>query len=166
MRPCPRELGSVASRSSIPPIVVERLPNWPTHFKTLKQRLGHPPNASPFKEGIRFLAKTDAEFRVVQRYLIECSATETIHWHCYTLESEKPSKILIRGLPKDTSIEDIKESLTEKGLTVLSARMIPSMRGRQGCVYHVTLAKMSDIELQKLYSLTELMDMQNLTIEG
>ncbi|XP_049886874.1 uncharacterized protein LOC126381445 [Pectinophora gossypiella] len=51
------------------PIVVDQLPNWPHHLRQLRDMLGHVPNARPYGKGIRFLAKTEEEYRLYQRYL-------------------------------------------------------------------------------------------------
>ncbi|XP_059046163.1 serine/arginine repetitive matrix protein 1-like [Achroia grisella] len=103
-------------RGKYPPIVVERLPNWTRHFDQLRRVLGEAPNARPYGTGVRFLPRTDEEFRAVQRYLIEASEKDpTISWYFYSLASELPTKVAIRGLPADTPNERIVEALQEKG---------------------------------------------------
>lgn len=49
--------------------MVDQLPDWPHHLKQLKESLGHAPNVRPYGRGLRFLAKTEQEFRAYQRYL-------------------------------------------------------------------------------------------------
>ncbi|GBP24407.1 hypothetical protein EVAR_19282_1 [Eumeta japonica] len=95
-----------------PPIVVENLPNWVAHFEELRRLIGHAPNARPFGKGIRFLPKSDSEFRIVQRYLQAAARRDHQDtWYCYALEAEKPSKVGIRGLPVDTAPDTIVSAL-------------------------------------------------------
>lgn len=137
-----------ARQSNVPPIVVEKF-------------------VSPFKEGIRFLPHSENEFRLIQKYLIEYNTTDkSLHWYCYTLESERPTKVIIRGLPKSTPTEDLKGALIDEGCNVLSLRMIPSLRGRPGCVYHITLAQLSETELKRLYAMKMILCIPNISVEG
>lgn len=65
-------------RPRFPPFVVEVLPNWASHFKVLRERLGHLPSARPFGRGIKFSPTSEFEFRTVQRYLTEVEKSENI----------------------------------------------------------------------------------------
>ncbi|CAH2228610.1 jg1272 [Pararge aegeria aegeria] len=52
----------------------EALPDWPHHFRELKRLLGHTPSGRPYGKGVRFISKSDQEFRLIQQYLtqLEC----------------------------------------------------------------------------------------------
>ncbi|XP_050667254.1 mucin-2-like [Leptidea sinapis] len=71
--------------SRYPPLIVEVLPDWPTHFRELKKLLGHTPNGRPFGKGVRFIPKSDQEFRHIQRYLTQLESVAGISWFCYSL---------------------------------------------------------------------------------
>ncbi|KAJ0169948.1 hypothetical protein K1T71_014554 [Dendrolimus kikuchii] len=150
-----------------PPITVDIMPNWTSHFKTLKNKLGHAPSARPFGKGVRFMPASPEEFRVVQKYLVEATqADPQIQWFCYSVDSEKPTKVAIKGLPPDTDPEEIKMALEEWGHEVLYVKHIPGVGGRPGCLFHATLKHQSQEALSRLYSHTELLYMPGVVIEG
>ncbi|GBP34308.1 Nucleic-acid-binding protein from transposon X-element [Eumeta japonica] len=150
-----------------PPIVVENLPNWVAHFEELRRLIGHAPNARPFGKGIRFLPKSDTEFRMVQRYLQAAARRDhQVTWYCYALEAEKPSKVGIRGLPVDTAPDTIVSALQELDFPAEYIKPIPPWKGRPGCLFYARLGHMSQGQLQKLYGVNALLNMPGITIEG
>ncbi|XP_063837216.1 uncharacterized protein LOC135086417 [Ostrinia nubilalis] len=152
---------------SYPPIVVESLRNWPHHFRSLYVKLGHAPNARPYKTGVRFIARTPEEYRVVQRHLTEAAESDPgLQWFSYSLSSELPTKVAIRGLPAATDPADIKQALEELGFEAQHVRPIPPKRGRSGCLYHAQLARLNRQELSRLYAVTELLHMPGVVIEA
>lgn len=154
-------------RSGHPPITVECLPNWTTHFRQLAKELGHAPNARPLGKGVRFLPGSAEEFRVVQRYLTKAmQSDERISWFCYSPASELPTKVAIRGLPLDTPAEEVLAALQELGFPAERAKGIPPKKGRHGCTFFVQLAHLNKDTLADLYKVKELMAMPGLTIEA
>ncbi|CAH2094955.1 unnamed protein product, partial [Euphydryas editha] len=154
-------------RSPYPPLVVECLPNWTKHFKALKEKLGHIPNARPFGKGVRFLSKTEEEFRKVQSYLVSAAAKDpAISWYCYSPTNELPTKAALRGLPADTPPEEIVKALQEHGFPAQRARPIPPKKGRPGCLFYIQLAHLPQEELAKLYAIEELLNMPGLILEA
>ncbi|GBP52033.1 hypothetical protein EVAR_97503_1 [Eumeta japonica] len=88
--------------------------------------LGHAPNARPFGKGIRFLSKSDVEFRMVLRYLQAAAWRDhQVAWFCYALETEKLIKVGIRGLPVDTAPDMILAALQELEFPAEYVRHIP-----------------------------------------
>ncbi|GBP67644.1 RNA-directed DNA polymerase from mobile element jockey [Eumeta japonica] len=143
-----------------PPIVVENLPNWVAHFEELRRLIGHAPNARPFGKGIRFLPKSDTEFRIVQRYLQAAARRDhQVTWYCYALEAEKPSKVGIRGLPVDTAPDTIVSALQELDFPAEYVRPIPPRKGRPGCLFYARLGHMNQEQLQRLYGVNTLLNM-------
>lgn len=161
------DANATAPRQQCPPIVAEKLPNWPQHFKLISEELGHLPNARPFGDGVRFLPKTPLEFRVIQRHLTEASKQDSgIHWYCFSVPQELPTKVALRGLPTSTDEDAIKTALEDKGFEVTHVRRIPFARGRPGCIYHVQLKHLSQERLQELYNTTEFLYMAGVKFEG
>lgn len=156
-----------APRSSYPPLTVECLPNWTRHFEALRGILGHAPHAKPLGRGVRFLPKSAEEFRAIQRYLVQAASTDpTISWFCYSPETEKPTKIAIRGLPLNTPTEEIIAALQTLGFPAESARALPPPPGKHGCTYFVQLSHLSQEELRELYKIVELLHMPDIIVEA
>ncbi|XP_072934983.1 uncharacterized protein [Epargyreus clarus] len=119
-----------SSREGVPPLVVERMPNRPTHFAALRDKLGRAPNARPFGQGIRFEPLADEEYRVIQRYLTDLSATEPgLSWFCYTPQDDRPTKVAVKGLPNMTDPDAVTEALKRLGFPAAS----PAIYHRGGC---------------------------------
>ncbi|GBP31069.1 Probable RNA-directed DNA polymerase from transposon X-element [Eumeta japonica] len=142
-------------------------PNWTRHFSELRKILGHPPNARPFKSGVRFLPATADEFRVTQRYLQSMSSKEpSITWYCYTPTNEHPTKVGVRGLPGDTNIQEILVALQQQDFPATNARRIPPRRHRSGCLFFVQLEHLNEEERERLYAVKEILNMPGVTVEA
>ncbi|XP_045783675.1 serine/arginine repetitive matrix protein 1-like [Maniola jurtina] len=128
-----------------PPLIVEVLPDWPTHFRELKRLLGHAPNGRPFGKGVRFIPKSDQEFRAIQRYLTQLESASGISWFCYSLPAERSLKVAIRGLPANTEPELVEAELRELGYVPEHVRTIPARPGRPGCLMFAQLQRTPDI---------------------
>lgn len=153
--------------SAYPPITVERLPNWTSHFNILKERIGHAPNARPMGKGVRFLPGSEQEFRIIQRYLSEASHQDkTISWFCYSPPSEIPTKVAVRGLPLDTPPDEVVAALQEIGFPATRAKAILPTKSRHGCTYFVQLDHLNKEQLQVLYGIKELLCMPGVTVEA
>lgn len=148
-----------------PPLVVESLPNWATHFKTIKSRLGHAPNARPFGKGVRFSPKSEDEYRAIQKYLYEIEKTENISWFSYSLPADRSLKVAIRGLPVSTEPQEIEDALRELGYIPEYIRPIRARKGRPGCIYLAILKNTPDLT-PGIYNITELLYMPGIKIEA
>lgn len=149
-----------------PPIVLERHSKWPKLFTELTKKLGHSPNAKAFNKGIRFLPKSEAEFRGIQRYLAEAAKSDPqLAWHCYSLNEERPTKIAIRGLPPDTEPQDVIDGLKALDFPATAARYIPRKNEGLG-IYHVALEAMNRAEKERLLSTTKILNLNDLRIEA
>lgn len=158
---------TVTAPRKYPPLVVECLPNWMRHFENLRRVLGHAPSARPLGRGVRFLPQTEEEFRAVQRYLTEeAERDKAISFYCYSIDSERPTKVAIRGLPYETPVEEVVAALQRLGFPAESARALPPAKGKHGCLYFVQLAHMSQELLAALYATTEILCMPGVTVEA
>lgn len=161
------EPAATQSRGKYPPIVVEKLPNWTHHLATLKGLLGYTPNARAFGTGIRFIPKSGDEFRTVQRYLVEKKReVPDLLFFCYTPAEEMPTKVALRGLPRDTPTEEIRSELEALGLVLRHARTIPPKRGRPGCLFFLELESTPREHLEKLFRTTEFLCLPGVTFEA
>lgn len=153
--------------ANYPPLVVEKLPDWVEHFAALREKLGHPPNARPFGEGIRFQPATGEEFRTIQCYLDELTRTKGVSWWGYSLKEERNLKLAIRGLPIETDPEQIKWALRGLGYPATYVKAIHGRAGRPGCLYFAEVARNepSALPLESIWEVTELMYMPGVKVE-
>lgn len=161
------ETGPSSANRACPPIMVERLPNWVDHFEALRKELGHAPNARPYGTGIRFLAASDHEFRIVQRYLKGLEAVEPdLSWYMYAVKAEIPTKVAIEGIPADTDPEKIAGALRKMDFPARYARLIAPRRKTNRCIFYAQLDRMNEKELARLYSVREILNMPGVEIRA
>ncbi|KAJ2937414.1 hypothetical protein O0L34_g19103 [Tuta absoluta] len=152
-----------------PPIVVERLPNWTRHLSAIKELLGYTPNARAFGEGVRFTPRTDEEFRTTQRYFINAKKEEAnrdMQFYCFTPAAELPTKVALRGIPRDTPMEEIQAELAKMGLTLRHGRSVAAKRGRPGCLFFLELDPTPKEDLEELFRTTEFLCLPGVTFEA
>ncbi|VVC92579.1 unnamed protein product [Leptidea sinapis] len=147
-----------------PPVVIERLENWSSHFKILAGKLNRPPNGRPYKNGFRFLPDDETEYRMLQAYFSDLEKETGLEWHSYSPPEEINVKVAIRGLPTETSTEEITEALNAKQFDVEHIKNIKGTQGRPGSIFYVPLRKTQNI--QSIYGVTELLNMLGITIEA
>ncbi|CAK1553809.1 unnamed protein product [Leptosia nina] len=156
---------AAAAAPRYPPLVVEVLPDWTTHFRALRDRLGHAPNARPFGRGVRFSPKDGEEYRIVQRYLTELEKNQKVSWFSYSLPAERDLKVAIRGLPADTDPQLIMQELKSLGFEPEHAQRIQASQGRPGCLFLVILKKTPGLT-PAIFNQEELLCMPGVTVEA
>ena len=161
----PQEGAQAPPKPKFPPLIVEEFPNWTAHFRALKDKLGHAPNARPLGKGMRFTPGSVEEYRIIQRYLCELEKTERLSWFSYALPSELSKKVAIRGLPATTTPAEIIEALGEQGFQAEYVRPIRARMGRPGCVFFAVIANSPDV-VPGIYGITELLYMPGIKIEA
>ncbi|XP_049886611.1 uncharacterized protein LOC126381122 [Pectinophora gossypiella] len=125
-----------ASRK-IPPIVVDRLPDWPHHFRKLRELLGHIPNARP---------------------------ATGLSWFAYAPPAERSLKLAIRGLPLDTDVAVLEEELRNRGFEPTFIRPIQAREGRPGCIFFTEIRR--TLGFQRVYEISELLCMPGIKVEA
>ena len=161
----PPDGAQAPTKPRFPPLIVEDFPNWTTHFRAIKDQLGHAPNARPLGKGMRFSPGSIAEYRIIQRYLCELEKTERLSWFSYALPSELSRKVAIRGLPATTTPDEIIEALGELGYQAEYVRPIRARMGRPGCIFFAVIANTQDV-VPGIYGVTELLYMPGIKIEA
>ncbi|XP_045493435.1 uncharacterized protein LOC123692706 [Colias croceus] len=149
-----------------PPIVVESLPNWATHLRNITASLGRQVSARAYGTGVRFSPQDEVEYRAVDRYLrrIQEEGVE-ISWFSYSPESERSVKVAVRGLPVNTTPEELMTALRDRGYDPEFARPIRARKGRPGCIFLVILRKTENLT-PGIYAVKELLYMPGVTIEA
>lgn len=162
--PAPAAETKKKDKPRYPPLIVEKLPDWPAHFRAVSAKLGHPPNARPYQGGIRFLPESEGEYRVVQRYLTDLERESGLSWFAYSLPAERSVKVAIRGLPQDTPTDMIEEELRLHGYEPEYVRNIKAREGRPGCIFHAVLKRTPDF--RKIYDTDTFLYMRGVVIEA
>ncbi|VVD05202.1 unnamed protein product [Leptidea sinapis] len=124
-----------------PPVVIERLENWSSHFKILAEKLNRPPNSRPCKSRFRFLPADEVEYRMLQAYFSDLDKETGLEWHSYSPPVERNIKVAIRGLPSEKCTEEITEALKTRGYNVDHVKNIKARQGRPGSIFYVSLRK-------------------------
>lgn len=65
---------------------------------------------------IRFFPDSIEEYRKIQNYFV----TSKLEFYGLTLKSERPRKIIIKGIPKDTRIDEIKAGRIKRDFSIHS----------------------------------------------
>ncbi|KAJ2943214.1 hypothetical protein O0L34_g18925 [Tuta absoluta] len=156
-----------AKKPRYPPIVIEKISAWATHLRTLKEELGRSINARPFGKGIRIIPTDETEFRLVQNYLagLEKQTPTDISWFCYSPPEARPLKVAIRGIPVDTSLDEIAEDLRHQDVEVRYIRQIKARQGRPGCIYFAEVERSADTR-HKIYDIKEILCMPGIRVEN
>lgn len=142
--------------------MVECFPQW--------LQLGHPPHSKPLGRRVRFRPESGAEYQVIQRYLSECSRTDsTVGWFCCASSEELPTKVGVKMVeaPRDTFPKNIVEDFRRMEFPATYARAILRGRFRPGIQFHLKLNHLKRNELYRLYDVNEVLNIiLDITIEA
>ncbi|XP_055944631.1 uncharacterized protein LOC129975593 [Argiope bruennichi] len=131
----------------IPPVVFKRTNNYKTIIKRLNETHNIKCKAKPSGEFFHLYCDTADDHRKVTKYFDE----EKIEYYVISSRAEKPTKIVIKGLPIDTPCEDIKEELTKKGYRVDRVNQLKQFKTKQPLpIFQVHLYKSEN--LQNIYN--------------
>lgn len=110
-----------------PPIVLHEAAKWNAVRARLHETRINYTKARATSSGINVYPSSIADFRAT----ITLFDAMKVQYHFYKLRSEKPLKVVIRGLPIDTDLSDIEEDLKIKGYKDFTLSRFPSRDGRQ-----------------------------------
>ena len=88
--------------------------NWRTFIKELNDVTTLGINAKLNGEFLKVTPKSVEDFRTLQRHLIN-SKTK---FHALNLKMDRPKKVLIKGLPADTNVDELKGDLAAMGYEI------------------------------------------------
>lgn len=137
-----------------PPVTVPSLPR-PLHFnKDLRSRLQADFKTVSTRDGIKIYTTTVDDFRTLKAILTE----EKVEYFTYQLRQERPLRVMIRRLPNNVDVDDIKAALTDLQYKVIAVRQL--QKSENGVttlfpLYAVSLER--DAHASTIYSLTSLM---------
>lgn len=100
---------------------------------------------------VRITTKTVADFRVVQRYL----QNERLEFHTFTLTSERPLQVVIRGLTSTVEAIEVHDYLVDRGFHVTEAKQLRNGKGITG-LWLVSLSKDSTKPADEIFNLSSM----------
>lgn len=121
-----------------PPITVHSVTNFQEFVKLLLKGspIDSPTSTKTIPNGnVKVFTQTDEEYRRVISLLREAN----FEYHHFQLKSEKPFRIVVRGLNPDTSFQDITDDLHQKGHKVRNLSNITYKKKNEGIVEIIKL---------------------------
>lgn len=100
---------------------------------------------------------------------LPCRVQPRRRHHCEVLfcsKDELPTKVGVRGLSKDTPLEEIVKTFKEMEFPAMYARPIPPKRFPPGTLFHLKVAHLGKDELKSLYDIAEVLNIPGITIEA
>nr|CAD7264019.1 unnamed protein product [Timema shepardi] len=111
---------SQKSKPRIPPIVVAGTSNYSKISKTMKKTMTGTFKIFYIRDGLKIHTSTLDDFKTLQAFLKQAGQ----EYHTFTLPSDKPLKLVIKGLPPNMPTDEIKEELQTMGYTATDIRQI------------------------------------------
>lgn len=96
------------------PIFLKMVENWREIYNDISKRVGFEPKKKVNGDLLKIFPGTIDAYRIIQKYLSD----NEHQFFGLRLKSERPRKIIIRGLPVDTPIEDVKTELLTRNFEV------------------------------------------------
>ena len=95
------------------PIIIRDIKNWPALNKELKSNYNIE-NTKKVGLGIQLTPNTPTDHRNITKHL----TNKNIDYHTYLLPEERDLNVIVKGLPKEIPIEEIKEDIKDMGYSV------------------------------------------------
>ncbi|XP_055938241.1 uncharacterized protein LOC129968409 [Argiope bruennichi] len=132
---------------NIPPIVFKKTNSYQAIIKRLNETHNISCKAKPSGEFLHLYCESTEDHRRIKNYFEE----EKIEYYVISSRIEKPTKIVIKGLPIDTPCEKIKNELIKKGYRVVRVNQFKQFKTKQHLpIFQVHLYKSDN--LQNIYN--------------
>lgn len=124
--------------SKVPPIFVSVTKNWKQSIKSLEEALGDKTfDAKLSGANLKIMSKSPESYRNIVHYL----KNQNIEFHTFNLEPTKTFKVVLKGLPADTQLDEINDDLNKRNIN--AEKIVQLTSKRDGCklpIFQVTLA--------------------------
>jgi Associated with zinc fingers len=105
-------------------------------------------------ESLRLQTETEEQFRELRSFL----DANKYEYHTYSLKSEKPTKVVLKGLPLEIPEGTIREALTDRGYEVAQvSRLISRTSKKPLPIVLVAINKPSSGESPRIHNLKDLL---------
>ncbi|GBP77769.1 Nucleic-acid-binding protein from transposon X-element [Eumeta japonica] len=103
-----------------PPMFVQNKDRWTELRKKCADKNIQISQARNSAQGLKLQAKSIADFRNLQNLLVSMK----ISFHTYSLKEEREIRVVLRGVPKEIPVDEVKEDLLSQNLPVQSVRRL------------------------------------------
>jgi hypothetical protein len=125
--PTPKVAGNQPpAANKIPPIIVRDAAKWSGLAQAMTQRRIHFSKAKPCVDGIRVNPVSVDDFRSLTRLLEE----RRVPFHSFALPEAKTLRAVLRTVPVEISLDDIKSDLVDQGLAPIKVTRMISGRSK------------------------------------
>lgn len=119
-----------------PPIFIRAKSKWPEISSKCNVSKINFLSASNTSQGVRVQVPTSTDFRNLTSLL----AARAVEYHTYALEEERKLRVVIKGIPKEISVDDVKADLISQSFPIIKvSRLFSHRNGRTYDMVHVTL---------------------------
>ncbi|CAH0559326.1 unnamed protein product [Brassicogethes aeneus] len=108
LKPVPKK------NTKISPIVIRSPENWITLSKEFSKLKLNISQARTISDGIKIFPMTENDHRGITKKL----NNDKIPYHCFTLPSQRQLHVVVRGIPSDIPLEEVKADLVSQGLNI------------------------------------------------
>lgn len=123
-----------------PPIFIQDKAKWTDVSKMCAERRIQYTNAKATLQGIKVSVPSSADYRELVRNLRE----RHVAFHTYSLPEEKPTRVVIRRIPKEIPSQEILNDLTAQNIPVSAVHRLHKPRG--GDEYDMVLVICDPVE--------------------
>lgn len=102
------------TKHAIAPIIVREKDKWTRISSQITKRKISYTKARNIYSGIEVQPSSEDDYRALRKYLTEVD----VQFHTYELKSEKPLKVVIKGIPIEVKEEEVDEYLKEKSYPI------------------------------------------------
>lgn len=125
---------------SPPPIYIQDKSKWTDVSKMCAERQIQYTSARATQQGIKVTVPTSTDYRELVKNL----RGRHVAFHTYSLPEEKPTRVVIRRIPKEIPTQDILEDLTSQSIPVSAVHRLHKARG--GDEYDMVLVICDPVE--------------------
>lgn len=135
----------------MPPIVIEGTKGWQKVCQKIKEMKAEYTTARTVKDGIKIVPKTANDHRQITKMLNE----EKRSYFSYILPEDKKLHVVVKGLPVDADINEVKEELREIGFDDAEVTRMVSRRTKEEMSMYIVKTNNKNIyKVDRLYNLT------------
>ncbi|KAF8789917.1 Nucleic-acid-binding protein transposon like protein [Argiope bruennichi] len=138
----------------MPPIMLRRIAEYPVLLKRINTVQKIKCTAKETGEFVKLFVDTTDDVRKLTKYLEE----QNLEYYVISDKAEKPVKIVIKGLPINTDVEEIKNELTQLDYQVQKVNQFRKFKTKELLpIFQIHLSKTPNI--QDIYKIDQLMYM-------